>query len=86
MPNKGVGVAVGVIDVFHHGLNQVWNAVEGTLPDSLLGNLTEPPFHQVERRGGGWRKVQVDTQALAKPCRDLRLGMGGIAVHDEVQV
>ena len=44
-PGERLGVGVVSVEVFHDGLDQVRDTLEGAAADSLLGNLGEPAFH-----------------------------------------
>src|ERR1035437_9125827 len=63
--------------------NSLYTA-EGSAPDTLVGNLREEAFHQVQPGSTRGREVSVIAGVCGKPCLHRRMGVGGIVVEDEM--
>jgi len=79
---------VGVVDrdVLLDGRDQVGNALENPPPETLGGDLAEPSFDEVQPRRARGGEVGVKPGVLGQPLLDLRVRVGPVVVHDQVQI
>jgi len=73
-------------DVILNRSDQFLHAMERAATQALLGQVAKPTFDQVEPGTGRGREVQVQARMNAQPVLDIRMLMGGVVIHDQVQV
>jgi hypothetical protein len=79
-------VSVVVLEVFHDGVLQFGDAPEGAPTDAVSGDLGEETLDHVEPRSRVRCEVQVEARMRLEPALYGRGLVGGIVVHDEMQV
>src|SRR4030042_7167895 len=62
------------------------NTVKRAATDAFSCDLCKPTLHEVEPRRTGRREVKVKTRVLVQPSRHLRMLVGPIIVHDQMQL
>lgn len=67
-------------------LDQVLNAGKRTPSDGAFGDDAEEDLHLVKPRGIGWGKVEVEAGMAGQPDFNLGVFMGGVVVHDDMEV
>ncbi len=85
MPDKRFWVGVGGGQVFLEGVDQFRDALKASPPHPLFRQFPEPPLHQIQPRRTGGCEVQDSPRVFLQPLLYLRLLMGSVVVHDQVQ-
>jgi len=85
MPYEGLGIGVGCRHVVFNCSNQFRGALETSPPDSFLGEVAEPAFHQIQPRSRGRGEVHVKTRVFIQPCLYPGLFVSPIVVHNQMQ-
>ena len=85
MPYERFGVGVRRCQVLLNGGNQLGDALEAATPYSLLGQLPEPPLHQVQPRRTRRDEVEGEPRVLVQPCPHAGLGVGPVVVQDQME-
>ncbi len=85
MPYEGLGIGVRCCHVVFDCSNQFRGALETSPPDSFLGEVAEPPLHQVQPGRTRRRKVQRETRVLLQPYLHPGLFVSPIVVHNQMQ-
>lgn len=85
-PNEGAGITVILANVFRYRAVEIVDAVKGSAPDALAGDLGKPSLHQVQPRSAGGSKVQVVTRMRGEPRLHFRVGMRTVVVEDQMDV
>ncbi len=80
----GLRTVVAATDVIEDGSHQLPDTAEGSSPDTLVSNLREEAFHQIEPGSARGREVPVIPGVCGKPGLHRRMGVGGIVVEDEM--
>ena len=65
---------------------QVGDALEDAAADPLAGDLGEEAFDEIEPRRRGGREMQTEPRMQRQPLLDVRMFVGGVVVHDYVQI
>ena len=55
-------------------------------PQLFFGKQGEPAFHLLQPGGAGGREMQMEAGPLGQPSADPRGLVGGVVVHDEMDV
>jgi len=66
-PDEGLGIRIVILQVFHDGDLEIGDALEGTAPDAVSGDLGEEPLDHVEPGSRGRREVQMEAGVLLDP-------------------
>ena len=74
------------VDVILNRSDQLLHAIERAATQALLSQIAEPALDQVQPRARGGREVQVESRMAAQPTFDIGMLMGGVVVHDQMQV
>lgn len=85
-PGERPGVAVVVCDESLNGGDEVGNALEDAPAEPLGRELPEPPLDEIQPRTAGRNKVHVEARVAGEPALDRGVCMGGVVVHDQVEV
>src|ERR1035437_6231628 len=86
MPDKGLWVAVVVLDeVVDGGFEFLGGAVDAAA-ELAFGEQGEPSFHQVEPRGRSRGEVKVEAGAFGQPVANQLRFVGAVVVQDQVNV
>ena len=59
---------------------------ERAATQALLGQISKPALDQIEPGTGRGSKVQLKARMATQPTRDTGMLVGGVVVHDQVQV
>jgi len=73
-------------DVIRNGLDEFLDVAEGSATRALLGEVSKPAFDPIEPGTGRGGKVQVKARMATEPTLDTGMLVGGVVVHDQVQV
>src|SRR6478609_7489882 len=65
---------------------QFLGRVEAATPDLFFRKCSKPAFNQVQPTGCGRGKVNVETWATDQPALNSSCLVGGIVVHDQMNV
>ena len=72
-------------DVPIDGGDQFRYAPKDPSPNSLVRDLTAPPFHPVHPRTRRWDEGQLETRMTPNPGFHARMFVGPVIVHDQMQ-
>ncbi len=86
MPYEGLGLGVRCCHVVFDCSNQFRGALETSPTGSFLGEVAEPPLHQVQPERTRWRKVQRETRVLLQPYLHPGLFVSPIIVHNPLHL
>jgi hypothetical protein len=59
-PYEGLGVVVVLLDISTNRFDQLFDTPEHAAADSLVGDLAEPAFDQIQPRTAGGNEVKVE--------------------------
>lgn len=79
-----IGVVVG--DVVLDGGDQRHDAREAAPAESFVGQLLEPPFHEVEQRGTGRYEVQVEPGVCCQSGPHVRMAVSAVVIKDQMDL
>lgn len=85
-PSVSARIGIVLFNVVGDSVNEVWLALEHAAADAFVRDLAKPAFDQVEPRGTGRREVDMKTQMLPEPFLDVGMFVGGVVVHDQMQI
>ena len=85
-PHKGFGAVVVKPDELVDRRDQLRHAREDASSDPLAGDLGKPSLHQVQPRGAGWRKVQMEAGMLLQPRLHMGMGVRPVVRSEERRV
>ncbi len=85
-PDEGLGIGVPVPGPDSDGFGEISNAGKPSPTQSLVGQLLEPPLHEIQPGTGGRREVQVPAPAILvrQPLGHLRRAVRGQVVQHHV--
>ena len=75
-----------MIDELLDHFDQFLNISEAVLPETLLCQFTEPSFDGIQPGTAGGREVHVEPGMPLEPALHLRMLVGGVVIHDQMQV
>jgi hypothetical protein len=85
-PREGARGAVVTGHVVHDALDEGANRLKRAASDRLPSNQPEPDLHLIEPRAVGRREMHVVARPLGQPRADLGMLVGGVVVHDQVDL
>lgn len=85
-PDKWFGVVIVMVDIFSDGLHQILYAAENTATQSILNQVAEEAFHNVEPRAASGCEVNVEARMASEPAIHLRMLVGGVVIHDHMNL
>lgn len=74
------------VDEFSDSLLELLDALEDATFQSLSRELCKETFNYVEPRAAGRYEVKVESLVPLLPGRDLRMLMGGVVVHNQMNI
>ena len=83
-PDKGPGMAIGVLDEMVDLPDQIFHASECAPADGLLGDDIEPYLHLVQPGSVGRRKMNMKARMNGQPALNPQMLMGAVVVDDEM--
>ena len=83
---KGLGSALWSTIKAATGRLQFLDATVDAAADLALGQKREPALDLIEPGGVGGSEVEVIARPFGKPCFDRRRLVGGIIVHDQMDI
>jgi hypothetical protein len=60
-------MVIVVLDIVFDGLNQLGDATEHATSESLVGEVAEPSFDEIEPRGTWGREVDMEASVPGQP-------------------
>src|SRR2546428_12338461 len=75
-----------MFEIFHDGAFELGDAFEGAAADTFSSDLGEEALDHVEPGSRGGREVQVEARMRLEPALYRRGFVGGVVVHDQVEV
>src|SRR3954466_4479985 len=85
-PDKGSWAFVCLRQEAIDRLLEVDDAAKDAAPESLVGQLGEETFDRIEPGGRGRREMELEPRMPREPGADICMLVGGVVVHDQVQV
>src|SRR5918996_5586062 len=85
-PNKRARVFVVLAQVVMNRFDEFSDASKRSSTDPLASDLCEPPFHKVQPRTAHRYEVQVEPRMILQPLAHLRVLVGAVVVHDQVDL
>ena len=71
-----------VLDIFSYRLLQLRDAFEHAIPDTVLGNVAEPAFDDIQPRTACRCEVNVKSLVTLQPVLHLGVLVSGVVVHN----
>ena len=75
-----------MFQVLGNGAFELGDTAEDTASDLLLGEIAEEALDEVEPGGAGGREMEMKTGMFGEPGLDLGVLVGGVVVHNQVQL
>ena len=85
MPSDWFGVAVVLLNVAHHSVDQLGHATESTTAQSLLVEIPKEPLNYIQPRTAGRDEMEVETFMSLEPIQDLRMFVRGVVIHNQMK-
>jgi hypothetical protein len=86
VPDKGLWLFIPPTDPVFDGRLEFFRRAVGAPSESLIGEFSEPTFHQVHPRAVGGREVEVKPRVAHESSLDLWGLVRRDVVHDEMDV
>mgnify|MGYP006269939239 CR=1 FL=1 len=74
-----------IVNISFDSSNQLRYAFERASTNAFVGDLPEPPFHQIQPGTAGGREVQMKPTMTGKPFPYQLALVGPVVVHNQVQ-
>ena len=74
------------LQIVFDGSNQLWDAVKAAAANPLIGNLSKPTLDQIQPRTRRRDEVDVESGMSSHPGFNPRVFVGGVIVHDQMQI
>lgn len=85
-PSEAAGLLIVVSDVVGDRLFQLGHAAKQAAAESLIREISEPAFDEIEPRTAGRREVQMEPRVLGQPGQHFRMLMRREVIEDHVQI
>lgn len=85
-PHKRFWILVIQSNVFFYLGNEVRHTVKYSATNPLSSDLCKPSLDEVQPRATGRDKVKMKPFVLAQPRLDIRMLMGPVVVHNQMEV
>src|SRR5262245_28740217 len=85
-PLEGSRIIVVRFDVAHDGVHKLVDAAKGTTPQTLVGEVAEEAFDEVQPRATGRCEMHMEPRMALQPRPDLRVFVSGVVVENDVQL
>jgi len=66
----------------HDGALETTHTVKAAAANGLPGNQCEPALDQIEPRGGGWSKVQMEVRMSRQPLPDCGMLVSSVVLAE----
>jgi hypothetical protein len=83
-PDEGLGVSIVVVQVFHDGVLEFGDALEGATANPVSSGLCEEPLDHGEPGGRG--RCEVKARMTLEPALHGRGFVSSVVVNDEMKV
>ena len=85
-PDEGLGAFIVMVDVVEDGCDQLLDTAKDSATQAIFGQVAEESFHHVQPRAAYGREVHVEAGMASEPALDLGMLVGGVVVHDHVDL